>query len=221
MTDPIHMKELGQKEAVEAAMLKFTEKINYKFDRKCDIPSFYNDNKLVLMVRDPWTVFAFWEVNRDVENNVRERIKNSGAAPLKSMLRVYEVMEREGGSETRIFSDFELKDWADNWYVHTGGDGKSWMADIGILCNNGEFFCLARSNVVSTPRYGMSEIYDEEWMCTEELYYKMFAAAGGFDIGKSSLELKETIHRFLREWISSGGVSSGMFGSYDLFRGKK
>jgi hypothetical protein len=187
------------------------------------IPSAYNDNKAVLMVRDPWTMFSYWEIRDDVERNTREKIRQAGLTPQKSILRLYDVTEGDSDLHSKVMSDFELRDWAQSWYLHTEDDGKKWMIDIGIICEGGEFFCMARSNVVMTPRHGMSEAYDEEWMCSKELYNKMFQAAGGPDIGKSSLDVKEMITRYLREWISSGAVSSGVSGggSFFSFRKKK
>nr|HPN73427.1 hypothetical protein [Candidatus Omnitrophota bacterium] len=60
-----------------------------------------------------------------------------------------------------------------------------------------------------------------EWMCPEELYYKMFAVSGGAEVGRSSLELREVMERYLKKWLSSGGVTSGMFSSPDLIRKKR
>ena len=119
------------------------------------IPSNYNDNKIVLMVRDPWIVFSYWEIKNDVEENAKENIRKAGLTSLRSILRLYDVTEGEGDLDSKVVSDFELKDWASNWYIHTEKDGRKWMVDIGILCMSGEFFCLARSNVVTTPRHGM------------------------------------------------------------------
>ena len=197
-----------------------TNKADVRKDRKFFIPSGYDDNKIVLMVRDPWTLYCYWEVNRDVEASVHEKISKRKLTPAKSILRVYDVTEDKGDLNSQVAFDFELRDWASIWYVHTGNHGRKWMADIGIMTTTGEFFCLARSNVVMTPVYGMSDKYDLEWMCPEDLFYKMFAVAGGYGIGQSSLEMREMIDRHLKEWISSGGVTSGMFGSasFHLFK---
>ena len=185
------------------------------------IPSGYNDNKVILMVRDPWTIHSYWEISGDTEARTRQAIKEAGLTSSKSILRVYEISGEGRDESRRIAYDFELRDWANNWYVHTGADGKKWMVELGIICTNGEFFSLASSNVVQTPRYAMSEVYDEEWMCSEDLYSKLFAASSGFDVGTSSFEIKEMIARYLREWVSSGGVSSGMHGSNNSFRRKE
>ena len=64
----------------------------------------------------------------------------------------------------------------------------------------------------------MSDIIDEEWMCPDDLYYKMFAATGGFDIGTSSMEMQESMQQYLEEWVSSGGTSSGEFSSESFIK---
>jgi hypothetical protein len=190
-------------------------------DRSYDLPSSYDDNKIVLMVRDPWTIFSYWETRKDVEDRVRNEIAERGLEAEKSVLRVYDMTIDKGDLESQIAFSFELRGWVDKWYVNTGASGKKWMVDIGILCTNGEFFCLARSNMVETPRYGMSDVYDEEWMCPEDLYYKMFAIAGGYGVGTSSMEIRELLERHMKEWISSGGISSSMFGGASSFIGRK
>ena len=86
-----------------------------------DIPDVYGDNRIVLMIRDPWTIFSYWETNSDVERGVRDDIKEKGLEVAKSVLRVYDVT---GGQEPRVSFEFELKDQAKDWYIHTGGEGK-------------------------------------------------------------------------------------------------
>ena len=188
--------------------------------RSFDIPSDYNDNKITLMVRDPWTLFTYWEVKKDVESKVRQEISSRGLTVSKSILRVYEV-EEASAPVFRILYDFELRNWANSWYIHTQNPGKKWKVEIGIICTNGEFFCLAASNIVETPFYGMSDICDDKWMCSEDQFYKLFGIAGGHGIGRSSMEMKEVLERHLRSWLSSGGITSGMFGSASFFLQRK
>ncbi len=180
------------------------------------IPEKYGDNKIVLMVRDPWTIYSYWEINNDVEKNVRDEIEKRGLTSLKSILRVYSVQSKEIGSEMDIYEDFELRDWANTWYVHVNETGKSWICDIGILCTNGEFFCLARSNMVQTPPGYISEEMRDDWV-----FKQLYEISGGDNIGRSSLELQEIIEKYLRSWMSSGGVSSLEFGSSDHFKERK
>jgi uncharacterized protein len=190
-------------------------------ERIFDIPNDYGDNKIVLMVRDPWTVFCYWEIRRDVEERTKALIRERGLTPQKSILRVYQVLGGEQEPNLNAVNEFELRGWATSWYVHVDEPGKEWMVDIGIVADNGEFFCLARSNRVRTPANYMSETIDGEWMCPEELYYKIFAVSGGGEVGNSSLEVREFMEKYLKKWLSSGGVTSGMFSSPDLIKKKR
>ena len=181
------------------------------------IPSSYGDNKIVLMVRDPWTVYSYWEISQDREDSVRSEIFDKAKKPARSVLRAYKADGAETAEGLDTAFEFELRDWANSWYIHTGAPGTEWIAEVGILCEDGDFFPLVTSNKVKTPYDGMSDEYDGEWMCPEDLYLKMLGAAGGFDPGSSSLELRELMEKHLRNWISSGAVTSGMFGSENMF----
>ncbi len=185
--------------------------------RSYSIPPGYDDNKVVLMVRDPWTIFSYWEVKKEYEEKIKREIHSKGFEIQKSILRVYDVTDGESDLDSKVAFCFDLRDWADRWYIHCGSDGRRWLVDVGIMCTNGAFFCLVRSNVVETPRHAMSDVFDYDWMCPEELYYKMFAVTGGFDVGKSSMEMKEMIERHLKSWVTSGGVGSWMFGGASSF----
>ncbi|MCK4851805.1 MAG: DUF4912 domain-containing protein, partial [Candidatus Omnitrophica bacterium] len=103
-------------------------------NRDMQVPSGYNDNRIVLMVRDPWTLYTYWEVKKEVEDRVRDDIRRKDLAVSKSVLRVYDVTESGPDREPSIIFDFELKNWANSWYVHAGKPGRKWMVDIGILC---------------------------------------------------------------------------------------
>jgi uncharacterized protein len=190
-------------------------------ERVFEVPEHYGDNKIVLMVRDPWTIFSYWEIRQDVEDGVRALIREKGLNPVKSILRVYRVAEGGGDGALSPVSDFDLRGWASSWYVHVGETGREWLVEIGVVADNGEFFCLARSNKVRTPAHYMSETTEGEWMCPEELYYKMFALPEDGQVGNSSLGVREFMEKYLKKWLSSGGVTSGMFSSPDLVRKKR
>ena len=74
---------------------------------------------------------------------------------------------------------------ATNWYIKTDAPGRSFLVEIGLLTNTGRFLLLARSNSVTPPRYGPSDIIDEEWVATDEDYWRLFGAASGLGSGSS------------------------------------
>jgi len=187
-------------------------------DALWQLPSNYGDNKIILMVRDPWTMFTYWETRNDVEENLREEINRKGKVVSKSVLRVYEI----NGEDVKTVMCFELRDWVSDWYIHVTEPGISSFVEIGLLCEDGDFFILAKSNIVCTPANKMSDIIDEKWMCSEDLYYKMFARSGGLSSMGSSAEIVEVVKRRLKEWRLPIGLSSGeMFGSSSLFISRK
>jgi len=172
-------------------------------------PSGYGDNKIVLLVRDPWWMYTYWEILKDKEDEVSRKISDSGDEREKSILRVYDVTGVNfNGHNANSYFDIELKGLVSNWYINVSSPDRSWVVDIGVLTKKGNFHLLARSNVVHTPRFGMSDSLDAEWAVPEDEYWKMFGLSGGFGVGKGSLEVREMINKRLEEQITSGAVSS-------------
>jgi len=172
-------------------------------------PPGYGDNRIVILVRDPWWIFAYWEIHKAKEEEIIRKIESSGDSMGKAILRVYDVTDISfNGGNAHSFFDIELKGLASNWYINVNAPDRAWVVDIGILSKKGDFYLLARSNVIRTPRFGMSDKLDAEWMIPEDEYWKMFSLSGGFGVGKGSLEVREMIKKRLEEQISSGGISS-------------
>jgi uncharacterized protein len=104
--------------------------------------------------------------------------------------------------------------------VDVANPPRSYRIDIGYLSKNGQFYVLARSNVVTTPRAGMSDVIDENWADFDFAKAdKIFAMSGGFDPGASSLELKQLFEERLRRPMGSPAVTS--FGSGAFQYGKE
>ncbi|MDP3804098.1 MAG: DUF4912 domain-containing protein [Candidatus Omnitrophota bacterium] len=183
--------------------LKAKERKQFRF------PPGYGDNKIVLLVRDPWWIFSYWEIGRDKEDETINKIESAGERVDKSVLRVYDVTDVSfNGKNAHTYFDIDLKGLASNWYINVNMPDRAWIVEIGMLSNKGSFYVLARSNVVKTPRFGMSDTLDAEWMMPEEEYWKMFSLSGGFGVGKGSLEVREMLKKRLEEQVTSGGISS-------------
>lgn len=184
--------------------LKIRERKEFRF------PHGYGDNRIAILVRDPWWVFSYWEIRRDKEEEVLRRIESAGDQRQKSVLRVYDVTDIHfNGRNAHTYFDIDLNGLANSWYINVGKPDRAWVVDIGIVTKNGDFYLLARSNVIKTPRFGMSDQLDAEWMMPEEEYWKLFSLSGGFGLGKGSFEVREQVKRQLEAQLSSGALSSG------------
>ena len=158
------------------------------------LPQGYDDHKIVLQVRDPWMLHAYWELSAEMIQRKEGQLKNKGLAVGKWIIRVYEEPPASG----RVREDIELNQVTDNWYFKVEHD-HTYYVDIGIVASDGSFHSLARSNKVRTPRFGMSSVIDEQWKCLGEEYWELFALSGGFGIGGSSF--METRENFLQRVV--------------------
>jgi len=141
------------------------------------IPTGYGDDRIVLMVKDPWWLFAYWEIQPSTERAARGRLLPHEVAGLQSILRVYDVTGVDDPASTSVRAfDIGLSGLATNWYIHVGAPNHAFLVEIGLLTTAARFLPLARSNRVTTPRFGPSDVLDEEWMTTDEAYWKLAGA---------------------------------------------
>jgi len=157
------------------------------------------------MVKDPWWIFAYWEIQPKTERAARSQLSPQEIIGLQSVLRVYDVTGITFPSQPphRSF-DISLSGLATNWYIHTNAPNRSFVVELGLLTTSGRFIPLARSNRVTTPRFGPSDVIDEEWVITDEAYWKLFGVSAGVGIGSSPTAWS----RLLSQQFFSGGWSS-------------
>ncbi len=169
-----------------------------KFWRRLDhLPEHYGDNFIYLLVRDPYWLYTYWEIQKDHQERCLAQIGGSWDG-VRSVLRIYDVTNNKG---LPSFFDIFLQGMASNWYLEVQPN-RSYLVEIGLLHRDGRFVALARSNQITTPRAGMSDVLDEEWMDID--FDKIYALSGGFDVGKSSAELRKLMEERLKGAISSG-----------------
>jgi hypothetical protein len=162
-----------------------------------ELPDNYGDNQVYLLVRDPYWLYAYWEIQEDHQRHHLAKLGGSWESVV-SVLRVYDATE---AGKPPVVSDIVLQNRVKSWYVNTQPN-RSYFAEIGLLHRDGRFICLARSNHVTTPRSGMSEIIDDQWMSID--FDKMYALSGGFQVGQSSEELRKLMEERFRNAITSG-----------------
>jgi uncharacterized protein len=186
-----------------------------------DLPAGYGKDRIVVMVRDPYWLHCYWELTRHAIQRAEAALGQEWHTA-KPILRLLDVSNRAttNATETAV-RDIEIHGGCNNWYIDVSNPPRSYRVDIGYLSRSGRFYVLSRSNVVSTPRAGVSDIIDENWADIDaKKADRIYAMSGGFDpSGTSSLELKELFEERLRRPLGSPAVTS--FGSGGLLPGGK
>jgi hypothetical protein len=123
------------------------------------LPQRYGKDRLVLMTRDPYWVYAYWEVTHERYKEMYEKhVHHWGLS--RPVLRLHDITP--GISETRQIDVF-LNDEADNWYLNVGRPRHTIVAELGRLFPENVFHSLVKSNQVTLPADDLSEEICLEW----------------------------------------------------------
>jgi len=171
-----------------------------------ELPSGYDQDKIILQVRDPRWLHTYWELRGQTIEGLKSKF-GAEFYRAKKVLRVYDVTQIIfNGFNAHRFFDIQINDFANSWYIDTAGPGRAWCVDLGLMFADGRFITILRSNVVQTPLDGPSGITDEEWMIPEEMFARLYGM--GFGLGKSS-----PVGGAWQERIKQGLFSSGLSSS--------
>jgi hypothetical protein len=185
-----------------------------------DLPAGYGKDRIVVMVRDPYWLHCYWELTRHAIQRAEAALGQEWHTS-KPILRLLDVSSHDTTSTTEtIVRDIDIHGGCNNWYIDVANPPRSFRVDIGYLARSGKFYVLARSNVVTTPRAGISDVIDENWADIDaKKADRIYAMSSGFDPTASSLELKQLFEEHLRRPLGSPAVTS--FGSGGLMPGGK
>lgn len=165
-------------------------------DRGPELPGGYSQDKVFAMVRDPNWLYAYW----DLSGGARERIAAAGESGTW-ILRVHDL---SNGS----YEDVPVLLEGGNWYLPVAAETE-YRVDIGFLTRDGRFLLAASSHTVRTPRMGISQLVDEEWLILEDEFLRLMEFSDGLTRFSGSRFLSEVItgrHRLAG--LHSAGVSS-------------
>lgn len=171
-------------------------------------PEKYGYDHIILLVRDPYWVHTYWEITPGTVERVYKENGEDAMRSAKMVLRVKDIQNTNPDKPNSYF-DIEVAPGAKNWYISVMRPNTTYCVEIGYLLTSGRFLMITRSNYVTTPRAGVSEVIDEEWMSLED-YEKIYALSGGLNLGLSSAELRKRMKEKMEQWITSG-VPGSMF----------
>lgn len=168
------------------------------------LPQEYGEEGIALMARDPYIAYSYWELPQAR----LEKEKAWFGWDSKLCVRLYDVtgVNFDGANAAGYF-DQEVYERVGAWYFDLGRPTHVFCADLGLLAPNGRFLTIVRSNTVTMPRDGVSDVIDEEWMLVDEEFMKLYGMPGGLPGGLSSPEVQEALKRRRMMHISSPGAA--------------
>jgi hypothetical protein len=137
-------------------------------------------DRLVVMVRDPYWLHAYWELHRASIERAKVAMGQHwhGARPV---LRVHEITaDGTATSARRMVRQIDVHGGVNTWYIDVQDPPKTYQMDIGYQSPCGKFYALARSNVVHTPAVSPGEAFDRNWADVAKDCDRIYALSGGY-----------------------------------------
>jgi hypothetical protein len=151
-------------------------------------------DRLVLMVRDPYWLQAHWDLTAPSVERARTALGHNWHAA-RPVLRVYRVLE-DGSSV--FYRDVMIHGGVNHWYLDVADPPQRYRAEIGYRAGESQFYCLSRSNTVTTPIPGSTDAMNGGWSDVAENADRIFAMSGGYSERGTSLELQQLLEERLK-----------------------
>jgi hypothetical protein len=170
------------------------------------LPVSYEEDKLVLLVRDPRWIFAYWDLSNQSKIKLAVEIEKS-LGMLHKTLRVYEVSEGK-----KRCMDIDVGNTT-SWYIHVPSPDKEYQAEFGLKDENDNFVPILVSNTVRMPREAPTYLTDEKWMVVNEIFEVILRAKSGEFFGSSG-EVIRRIEQIIKQEVQVPSITSPGVGSW-------
>ena len=185
-----------------------------------ELPESYGRDRVVALVRDPYWLHVYWELNPAAVSRAEAALGQDWPGA-KAVLRLVDVTSEDTTSHAEsVVRDIEIHGGTNNWYIDVPNPPRSYRVDLGFRAKSGRFYVSARSNVVNTPKPGVSDKIDENWVDVQEKFEKIYAMSMGFEQSGSSADIKKMFEERLKRPLASPSVpTSG--GGFGALKGRK
>jgi hypothetical protein len=154
-------------------------------------------DRIILAVNDPYWLHVMWDLSAHSVQRAEAALKQDWYGA-KLIIRLSDVTSHDttSTSETPI-RDIPITGDGRNWYINIPQPPRQYRVDIGYVSRRGDFFVLARSNVVTPPKAGSSEALDAGWEKDPKKAERILAMSTGFE-SSTHPELKAVFEERLR-----------------------
>jgi uncharacterized protein len=174
-------------------------------------PMIKGQDRIVLMVRDPYWLHAHWDVTRQTVDRAKAALAEQWHS-VKPVLRLLKL-DDSGTTESaeNVYRDLEIHGGVRNWYVDVDQPPSRFQMVMGYMTGSGRFYELVRSNTVTTPVPGGKEASDDHWADIAKDAERIYAMSGGYGDDTQRGELSDVFEERLNRTMNLDVLSQ--FGS--------
>ncbi len=183
----LNQKKISPYSAPTQQETKLTQKTKNEIQIS-QIPEKYHKDTLVLLVRDPYCIYSFWEITEQKIKKAQKILTKNIFAQSTLILRLFNYKQL---NTKPSYNDINNINFIGSWYITNQTPGTNFYAEIGYKTPDGQFISLLRSNTVATPNDTISNKIDEKYLISDEAFQKINNFSKSDLNSKSSLEFKE------------------------------
>jgi hypothetical protein len=127
-----------------------------------ELPRAYGLHRVVLVARDPWWLFAYWETSPVERIEALRALGSEGEG-------VHEVLRLHGPEGDGLPPrDIDLEPGAGRMHFRVDHPGRTYRVEVGLRTASGRFVALVTSSPVTTPPAAPSSDLGVRWVAVGE-----------------------------------------------------
>ena len=155
-------------------------------------------DRIILVVRDPFWVQAYWEITRASVSRARAAFAGNwhAAQPVLRLLKI----SNDGNTNAveEIVEEIPIHGGVSNWFINVKTQAKNYRVVIGYLCkDSGRFHLISKSNEIEMPT--ASEATDCTWNDITNDAQRYYSLSGGNDPKLASADLRAVFEEKSRQ----------------------
>ena len=155
-------------------------------------------DRIVLVVRDPYWVQAYWEITRSSVSRARAAFGGDwhSAQPVLRLMKI----SNDGNTNAveEVVEEIPIHGGVSNWFINVKACSKNYRVVIGYVCKLSErFHLIAKSNEVMMPK--ASEATDCAWNDITNDAQRYYSLSGGNDPNLASADLRAVFEEKSRQ----------------------
>jgi len=154
-------------------------------------------DRLVLMVRDPFWLHAFWEISAKTMERARVALGHLWYTSIP-VLRLFRLSsDGTGAPKRQLVRDVPVHGGVNNWYLDVTNPPSTFIVELGYLTREKKFHSTLSSNIVETPQQQVIdelEKLDGNWKGVADDLGRVFKLSSSEG---NSQELKEVLEEHL------------------------